>query len=180
MLTWTRRLLMTGVLLSLIATNVLTLTSVAFNAALSGMMGTALGIQTVADVMSQRVASKEKVIKQQKTAAVKRKAAVRKFGNRLSVRTKRVATRSIAAIPAEAIPYLGIAVLITGTAYELYEACQSIKDLEELYGDLGMDEAPPEDAMTAACDPQLPSASAVWESVRGEADIWVESVVGAE
>ena len=53
MLTWTRRLLLTGVFLSLIATNVLTLTSVAFNAALSGMMSTALGIQTVADVMSQ-------------------------------------------------------------------------------------------------------------------------------
>ncbi len=178
MLTWTRRLLLTGVFLSLIATNVLTLTSVAFNAALSGMMSTALGIQTVADVMSQRLSGKDKVIKQQKAAAVKRKAAVRKFGNRLSIRTKRVATRSIAAIPAEAIPYLGIAVLITGTAYELYEACQSIQDLEELYGELGLDEAPSEDAVTAACDPQLPSATAVWESVKGETDAWYDSVFG--
>lgn len=69
----------------------------------------------------------------------------------------------------EAIPYLGIAVLITGTAYELYEACQSIKDPEELYGELGLDEAPREDVMAAACDPQLPSAGAVWGSVKGEA-----------
>ena len=178
MFTWTRRLLMAGAFLILLTTNLLTLTSVAFNAAVSGMMATALGVQTVAEVMSQRLASKDRVIKQQRAAAVKRKAAVRKFGTRLSVRTKRVATRSIAPIPAEAIPYLGIAVLITGTAYELYEACQSIKDLEELYGDLGLNESPPEDAMTAACDPQLPSASVVWESVKGQADTWLESVVG--
>lgn len=178
MFAWNRRLFLTGLFLSLLATNVLTLTSVAFNAALSGVMSTALGIQTVADVMSQRLTGKDRVIKQQKAAAVKRKVAVKKFGSRLSARTKRVATRSIAAIPGEAIPYLGIAVLIAGTSYELYEACQSIKDLEALYGELGLDEAPPEDAVTAACDPQLPSAAAVWESVRGEADSWYGSVFG--
>ena len=79
MFTWTRRLLMAGAFLILLTTNLLTLTSVAFNAAVSGMMATALGVQTVAEVMSQRLASKDRVIKQQRAAAVKRKAAVRKF-----------------------------------------------------------------------------------------------------
>ncbi|EED34862.1 conserved hypothetical protein [Luminiphilus syltensis NOR5-1B] len=175
MLTWTRRLFLTGVILSLLITNLLTLTSVAFNAALSGVISTAAGVQTVADVMSQRLTGKDKVIKQQKSAAVKRTAAVRKFGTRLSVRTKRVATRSVAAIPAEAIPYLGIAALIGGTAYELYEACQSIKDLDELYGELGLDEAASEGAIAAACNPQLPNPTAVWESVKGNTDTWLES-----
>ncbi len=161
MLTWIRRLSLTGLFLALITTNVLTLTSVAFNAALSGVMGTALGIRTVADVMSQRLSARDTVIRQQKAVAVKRKTAVKRFGNRLSLRTKRVATRSVAAIPGEAIPYLGIAVLIGGTAYELYEACQSIRDLETLYSDLGLDETPPEDAITAACNPQLPGALSV-------------------
>ena len=89
-----------------------------------------------------------------------------------------MAAAPVRAFPAEAIPYLGIAVLITGTAFELYEACQNIRDLEWLYSELGLDEAPPEDALTAACDPQLLSATAVWKSVKGEADTWYGSVFG--
>jgi hypothetical protein len=47
----------------------------------------------------------------------------RRFGTRLASRTKRVAAKSIAAIPAESIPFLGVAVLIADTSYELYAAC---------------------------------------------------------
>jgi len=67
-----------------------------------------------------------------------RKAAPRKFGNRLATRTKRVAAKSIAAIPAESIPFIGVAVLIADTRYELYAACETAKDLDQLYGDFGM------------------------------------------
>jgi hypothetical protein len=68
-----------------------------------------------------------------------RKAATRKFGNRLATRTKRVAAKSIAAIPAESIPVIGVAVLIADTGYELYAACETVKDLDQLYSDLGME-----------------------------------------
>jgi hypothetical protein len=37
-----------------------------------------------------------------------RKAATRKIGTRLTSRTKRVAAKSIAAIPAESIPFIGV------------------------------------------------------------------------
>ena len=47
MITWTKRLILTASFLALIATNILTLTNAAFNTALSGLMGTALGIRTV-------------------------------------------------------------------------------------------------------------------------------------
>ena len=149
----------------------------AFNAALSGAISTAFGIQTVADIAAQRLAGKDRIIRQQTADTTKRGAAVRKFGNRLNARTKRVATRSVAAIPAEAIPYLGIAVLITGTAYELYEACQSVQDLEILYDALSLNESPLV-AVSAACDPVLPSASSVWDSVKDQADTWYGSVLG--
>jgi hypothetical protein len=43
----------------------------------------------------------------------------------MSTRTKRVADKSIAAIPAESIPFIGVAVLITDTGYELYAACET-------------------------------------------------------
>jgi hypothetical protein len=43
MITWTKRLLLTCTILGLLATNVLTLTSAAFNTALSGITSTAPG-----------------------------------------------------------------------------------------------------------------------------------------
>ena len=52
MITWTKRLLLTCTILGLLATNVLTLTSTAFNAALSGAMSTALGVATVTDALN--------------------------------------------------------------------------------------------------------------------------------
>ena len=148
MMTWIKRLILTCTILGLLATNVLTLTSTAFNAAVSGFMSTALGVATVTEALQT------KVTKQQATAK-SRKIAARKFGTRLATRTKRVAAASVAAIPAEAIPFLGVGVLVAGTAYELYEACESMKDLDELYAGLGMADELPGDVVREVCEVEL-------------------------
>ena len=69
----------------------------------------------------------------QNLAARKRKDAAKYIGKRLVARTRRIAAASLAAIPAESIPLIGVSVLIAGMAYELYAACQSLRDLEQLY-----------------------------------------------
>jgi hypothetical protein len=120
MITWTKRLLLTVSFLALITANILTLTSTAFNAAVSGLMGTALGIRTVSSMMQTKLTTQDKAIKKQTAVQANRKAATRRFGNRLASRTKRVAAKSIAAIPAESTPFIGVAVLIADTGYELY------------------------------------------------------------
>jgi hypothetical protein len=76
--------------------------------------------------------------------------------------TKRVAAKSIAAIPAESIPFIGVAVLIADTGYELHAACETVRDLDQLYLDLdlGMEGEVPGDAMHSVCDPELPVLSA--------------------
>jgi hypothetical protein len=153
MLTWTKRLLLTASFLALITTNILTLTSTAFNAAISGLIGTALGIRTVSSMMQTKIASQGKTIKKQAAIQVKRKAATRRFGTRLATRTKRVAAKSIAAIPAESVPFIGVAVLIADTGYELYAACETVRDLDQLYVDLEMEGEVQEDAMHSLCDP---------------------------
>ena len=163
--------------MALVVTNVLTLTSTAFNAALSGAMSTALGVRTVADVMSQRLAAKDTAIKRAQATKTKRKVATKKFGAQLTARTKRVAARSIAAIPAEAIPYLGIAAVLAATSYELYEACQSMKDLAELYASLEVQGDPSDDTMQAVCNPQLPNSNDIWTSVKTKADTWIDEVL---
>ena len=148
MITWTRRLLLTFTILGLLATNVLTLTSAAFNAALSGFMSTALGVATVTEALQTKIA-------RQQAAAKSRNIAARKFGTRLANRTKRVAAASVATIPAEAVPFLGVGVLVAGTAYELYEACESLRDLDELYVSLEMEDAVPGDVVTEVCEARL-------------------------
>jgi hypothetical protein len=83
-------------------------------------------------------------------------------GNRLATRTKRVAAKSIAAIPAESIPFIGVAVLIADTGYELYAACETVKDLDQLYSDLGMADDTPDDVLHSVYDPELPNSAHIW------------------
>jgi hypothetical protein len=158
MITWTKRLILTASFLALIATNILTLSHSAFNAALSGLMGTALGIRTVSSMVQSKFISQDKAIKKYRSTAIKRKAATRKFGTRLANRTRRVAAKSIAAIPAESIPFIGVAVLIADTGYELYAACETVRELDQLYSDLGIADETPDDVMHSVCDPELPNA----------------------
>jgi len=179
MLIGIKRLIITISFLALIITNILTLTNTAFNAALSGLMGTALGIKTVSSLLHEKITARDTEIKKQKAAAIKRQAATRNFGTRLASRTKRVAAKSIAAIPAEAIPFVGVAVLIADTGYELYAACETMRDLEELYLELGVQEKVSGDAIHAACNPRLPDAGAVWDGVMQKSGQWWQSLVGA-
>jgi hypothetical protein len=162
---WTKRIFITTSFLALMITNILAFTSTAFNAAVSGLMGTALGVRTVSSMMQTKIARQDKAIKKKQASALKRKAATRKFGTRLASRTKRVAAKSIAAIPAESIPFIGVAVLIADTGYELYAACETVRDLDQLYSNLGMADETPDDVMHSVCDPELPDAGEVWDEV---------------
>ena len=171
---WTKRLILTGSFLALIATNILTLTSTAFNAAVSGLMGTAFGIRTVSSMMQTKLTARGKALKKYQATAIKRKSATRKVGTRLASRTKRVATKSIAAIPAESIPFIGVAVLIADTGYELYAACESLRDLDELYVDMGIADGTPDDAVHTACNPKLPDAGKVWDGVVEKSGEWLD------
>ena len=179
MITWTKRLILTASFLALITTNILTLTSTAFNAAVSGLMATTLGVRTVSSLMQSKIASQDKALKNQQTSAIKRKAATRRFGTRLASRTKRVAAKSIAAIPAESIPFIGLAVLIADTGYELYAACETVTELDQLYLDLGMAEEVPDDAVHSVCDPELPDAGEVWDGVVAKSGEWLDQARGA-
>jgi hypothetical protein len=174
MLTWKKRLLLTASFLALITTNIPTLTITAFNAAVSGLMGTALGIRTVSSTMQTKLTSQDKALKKHKATTLKRKAATKKFGTRLASRTKRVAAKSIAAIPAESIPFIGVAVLIADTGYELYAACETVRDLDQLYVELGMTDVTQEDAMHSVCDPDLPDAGEVWGGVVAKSSAWLD------
>ena len=58
-----------------------------------------------------------------------------------------------------------MAVLIADTGYEVYAACETMRDLDELYSELGMADETPDDVMHTACNPELPDAGEAWDSV---------------
>ena len=68
---------------------------------------------------------------------------------------------SIAAIPAESIPFIAVAVLIADTGHELYATCETERDLDQLYVDFGMGDEPAADAMHSVFDLELPTYSAM-------------------
>ena len=174
MFTWIRRIFITIALLGLVTSNVLSLTHSAFNAALSGIVSTAFGVRTVSGMMQAKIASQGVELKKQAALQADRQRSARKFGARLASRTKRVAAKSIAAIPAEAIPFVGVAVLIADTGYELYAACETLRDLDELYRELGIEEGTPDDTMHSVCNPQLPDPGDVWDGVIDRSGEWLD------
>ena len=170
--TWSKRLILTFAFLALIATNILTLTHSAFNAAVSGLMGTAFGIQTVSDVLRSKVDARNKTIKS-------RKLATRKFGTKVAKRTKKLVATTLAEIPGEAIPMLGIPILLAATAYEIKLACENLDDLDQLYSDMGMTDESPEGVMDSVCHPAMPDAGKVWDGVVEKSGEWWGELVEA-
>lgn len=147
MLLWLKRCCLVGLFGSLIASNALLLTSTAFNGFISSALLTTLGVRTVSSSLNQRLVRAQ-------VAQTARRGAVRKFGTGLVSRTKRVAARGVAAIPAESIPYVGAAVIVASVTYELYEACQTLEELEQLYTSLDIQEDVDAQALNAVCSPQ--------------------------
>ncbi|MFK8041089.1 hypothetical protein [Congregibacter sp.] len=140
-------------LLALIGSNLLLLSSTAFNAAISSALATTLGVRTASAALSSKLAGSERQLSALKSSQIRRSKSVRGFGKSLTSRTKRVAARGIAAIPAESLPYIGAAVVVSSMVYELYEACQTLRELDTLYADLGISQAVPDDAMQSLCNP---------------------------
>ena len=64
--------------------------------------------------------------------------------------------------------------LIADTGYELYAACETMWDLDELYLELGVHEEASGDAMHSACNPDLPDAGEVWDGVLAKSGEWLD------
>ena len=60
------------------------------------------------------------------------KKKVGKITGRMAKRTSRGAVRNLASVPLESTPFIGVATVVGVTAFELYDACNTMKDLKEL------------------------------------------------
>lgn len=60
------------------------------------------------------------------------KTAVDETAEKIGKRSLKSATRNVSSMPGEAIPWLGTAVIVGVTALELYDLCETMKDMTDL------------------------------------------------
>jgi hypothetical protein len=86
----------------------------------------------------------------------------------VKARLARTVVRNQAALPAEAVPYVGVGVAVSVTALDIYDACQTMKDFNTLLVRLGEGEPDPE-----FCGTQVPTVQEVMAGVQSR---WRESL----
>jgi hypothetical protein len=96
------------------------------------------------------------------TAALQQKNAITKFTKKMMTRLIRSSTRRIAAIGGEAIPYLGIPVLLSMATLDAKDSCDSVKEINELNKELGGEIS----GENEICSITVPTKDQVMESLR--------------
>ena len=101
--------------------------------------------------------------------------AVTDTNGRIARRTVAAAARNSSSIVAQSIPYLGIAVVLGITAYDLKDSCDTTRDLHAL--DVAIDPSKEFGAdETAVCGLRVPTKDEVWEDVKsGSFDAWQDA-----
>jgi hypothetical protein len=72
-----------------------------------------------------------------KSTADIQRAAVRQFSTRMAARSTLNVTRNVASIPGKALPFVGTGIIVAGTAWDLYDLCESLRDMNLLNAEFG-------------------------------------------
>ena len=91
------------------------------------------------------------------------KKAVSRSTKNITRRTIRGVRRSLAAIPADFIPYVGNAITLGVTVWELYDACETMKDMDEIIRSMGINDTVEEDK---ACKIEIPSKEEIVKVIK--------------
>lgn len=108
----------------------------------------------MADPLSRRV-----VFRGEKVAL---RDAVELTSHRISKRAIVTSSREVGAMAGEALPYVGIAVIVGVTALELKDLCDTLKDMSELKRAFSL-KAPDDEDEKTVCAMKTPSHEELWE-----------------
>ena len=93
------------------------------------------------------------------------KAAVDETADMIGRRAVKTAKREVASMPAEAIPYLGTAMILGVTALELYDLCATLKDMSALKRAFNPDFEQSEDELEV-CVMKVPAKEEIIDAVK--------------
>jgi hypothetical protein len=85
----------------------------------------------------------------------------KKTATKLRKRLAAGVARNLANLPSKAAPYIGVTFIVASTSLDIYDACQTMKDFNELLVLLGQGEDDPD-----ICGQKVPSADEVKASVK--------------
>ena len=141
----------------LLITNVLTLASASFHDFLyAGLSRLPIGglLSNSPTSKKRALAASNRRLNNKLTAFTHRssatKARARTLSNRVVQRTLRNSARNIAQIPAESVPYFGVGLIFAGTALDLKDACDNVRDVDALLAALGVEESNSDSASVCA------------------------------
>ena len=92
-------------------------------------------------------------------------AAVNETANTIGKRSLKSAKRNIASMPGEAIPWIGTSVIVGVTAYEIYDLCETIKDMNELKKAFNPSDSLSDEELTV-CSLEVPSKEDILVTVK--------------
>lgn len=91
--------------------------------------------------------------------------AVDRTANRISKRAVATSTREVGSMAGEAMPYIGVAVIVGVTALELNDLCATLKDMSELKRALLLEPTIDGDEKTV-CAIKVPTKEELWETAK--------------
>ena len=132
-----------------LAANIIMMTWSAGAIAIGGAFTAITGITSVVTGLGNRLDANKKVVS--------------KITKRVAKRTIRGAVRNIAAIPAESIPIAGVTIISGITAWELYDACKTMEDMDEINKSMGSDDTVEKGKV---CGMERPSIKEIGKTVK--------------
>ncbi len=146
MLSIVKKTISSVVIIVLLITNILSLTNSKVHDALYG----ALSMLNISDLIKSSPTNKIQKLKKKNITLKKDKAEIKKIitknkttmskvvaknkaiAARISTRVVRNSGMNLLSVPVEAVPIIGIASIVLVTAKDLHDACETMKDIEEL------------------------------------------------
>jgi hypothetical protein len=96
--------------------------------------------------------------------------AVDLTADRISKRAVIASSRNVGAMAGEAMPHIGVAVIVGVTALELDDLCDTLKDMNALKRAVSVGESPDEDEKTI-CAVRVPSKQELWETMKASPEM---------
>lgn len=135
-------------------------------------------LQTENDQLRNEAAAQRRANDQLRNDAAAQRRIVNAKMQRIRTRTRQTALSNLAAMGGEALPVVGIGVIVAATAYELNMSCENMRDLYELQIELDPSQANPVDRDTI-CGLQVPTRDELWQSIKASPGAAWDKAVGA-
>lgn len=161
------KLVLATLFLASVVLNVGMLASTAIATTVSGAFSALTGTQSA---LERTVQKRNRLLLEQQARVQQRKMlAVNNVSTRIRQRVVKGTTRDLGAMFGEAIPYFGIAAIVGATAWDLNDACDTMKDLRSLEEAFGSASDAEQD-LTTVCGQTVPTKEEVWLSVKNAPD----------